>query len=163
MGPGEIYSLRMRLVAAGYTPIPCQDGRPVPTLQGIPSEGQIRSWATLHPDATETGILEGGRVVLIDDVQKTQAEKLAQQIAERDARRTQAHIRQRVRNQQRKEANRRAEGALPRSEWLKAHAIGRARPWAAAGMSMLVSAAETWDGFGWGWMGSPPSIQTSLP
>ena len=103
-------------------------------------------------------------MVLIDDVQKTPAEKLAQQIAERDARRTQAHIRQRVRNQQRKEANRRAEGALPRSEWLKAHAIGRARPWAAAGMSRcLVSAAETWDGFGWGWMGSPPSIQTSLP
>ena len=36
MGPGEIYSLRMRLVAAGYTPIPCQDGRPVLTLQGDP-------------------------------------------------------------------------------------------------------------------------------
>jgi hypothetical protein len=135
MGPGEIYSLRMRLVAAGYTPIPCQDGQPVLTLYAVPSEGQIRSWATLHPDAMETGILEGGRVVLIDDVPKTPAEKLAQQIAERDARRTRAQNRQRVRNRQRKEANRRAEGALPRSEWLKAHAIGRARPWAAAGMS----------------------------
>jgi hypothetical protein len=41
MRPGEIYSLRMRLLAAGYTPIPCEDGQPVLTLYGVRLRGKF--------------------------------------------------------------------------------------------------------------------------
>ena len=74
----------------------------------MPSELAVRSWATLHERATETGILDPvtKHVTLVTKVPTA--------------------------NQQRKEAERRARGAMPRSEWLRAH---RAKPWVDAGMS----------------------------
>jgi hypothetical protein len=79
---------------------------------GAVSEGQIRAWGTLFSDATDTGILKGGRVVLVDAVPSRPAETQAQQIAERDAQGAQARLPQRLRNQQRKEVQRRAQGSL---------------------------------------------------
>ena len=65
MKVGEIYSLRMALVNAGYIPVPCWDRKPVITLRSAPSEGFVRSWATVHPEADQTGIVVGDRVIVV--------------------------------------------------------------------------------------------------
>ena len=96
----QAYLLRMALVAAGHIPVPCRDGKPVFIPPGMPSEPAVRSWATLHERATETGILDLRAVTLVTKVPTA--------------------------NQRRKEAERRARGTMPRSEWLRAH---RAKPW----------------------------------
>jgi hypothetical protein len=113
---GQTYALRMALATAGYVPIPCRDGKPVLVLQDMPSEGFIRSWAITHPDADQTGVWNRlhRSVEIVDRVPETAAE------------------RERAANQQRKEAKRRAAGALPRAEWLAAHSKP---PWEGSGMS----------------------------
>ena len=62
---GEIYSLRMALVNAGYIPVPCRDRKPVIILRSAPSEGFVRSWATVHPEADQTGIVVGDQVIIV--------------------------------------------------------------------------------------------------
>jgi hypothetical protein len=116
MKPGEAYALRMRLAAAGHVPVPCREGKPALELESIPSEGFIRSWAIRYPDADQTGIWnrKTRSVVLVDRVPATPAE------------------RERAANQRRKEAKRRAAGALPRAEWLAAHSKP---PWEGSGKS----------------------------
>ena len=55
----QAYTLRMALVAARHIPVPClPNGKPVFIPPGMPSEPAVRSWATLHERATETGILD---------------------------------------------------------------------------------------------------------
>ena len=58
MKPVEAYILRMALVNAGHIPVPCRDGKPVYIPPSMPSEPAVRSWATLHENAYETGILD---------------------------------------------------------------------------------------------------------
>jgi hypothetical protein len=103
----QAYLLRMALVAAGHIPVPClPDGKPVFIPPGMPSIPAVQSWATLHERATETGILDQGRVTLVTKVPTA--------------------------NQRRKEAERRARGVVPRSARLEGHS---AKPWVDAGMS----------------------------
>ena len=108
MKPVEAYILRMALVNAGHIPVPCRDGKPVFVPPGMPSESAVRTWATLHERATETGILDPitRRVTLVTKVPTA--------------------------NQLQKEAKRRSQGVMPRTEWLKAHS---AKPWVRAGVS----------------------------
>ena len=127
-GPGQAWSLRQRLLDANYWPVACKDGKPVVPLWQRPSPGDVRSWGTL--EALETGIYDPQtrQVTIVDEVPaaafgSSKASEL--RVADRDSR-------QRTSNQQRKEAARRARGALPRAEWLAAHS---AKPWIAAGMS----------------------------
>ena len=70
MKPVEAYILRMALVNAGHIPVPCRDGKPVFVPAGMPSESAVRTWATLHERATETGILDPitRRVTLVTKV-----------------------------------------------------------------------------------------------
>ena len=138
MKPGEAYALRMRLAAAGHVPVPCRDGRPVLELHSVPTEGAIRSWAINHPEADQTGIWnpQARSVMIVDRVPETLGEiaarQKAQRLAEREAARGPRQERERAANQRRKEAKRRAAGAIPRAEWLASHSE---RPWARSGMS----------------------------
>ena len=66
-----------------------------------------------------------GEVTIVTEVPPGPVQIAAQRLSVRQAR-------ARTKNQQRKEAKRRAEGAIPRSEWLAAH---RSPPWAGSGMS----------------------------
>jgi len=80
MKVGEIYTLRMALVNAGYITVPCRDRKPVITLRSAPSEGFVRSWATVHPEADQTGIVVGDHVVVVADLAeaRTAAAAMAQ-------------------------------------------------------------------------------------
>ena len=133
MSPLRAYLLRVRLLAAGFVPIPCfPDGRPAVVLHTPPSESGVRSWATLYERATNTGIIINGRLAIVDEVPSTSQEpvELAElakvQIAEEN------RIKEAIKNRERKRAKRRAQGIVPRSEWLAAHS---AKPWIEAGMS----------------------------
>ena len=70
MKVGEIYSLRMALVNAGYIPVPCRDRKPVIILRSAPSEGFVRSWATVHPEADQTGIVVGDQVIIVGSLEE---------------------------------------------------------------------------------------------
>jgi hypothetical protein len=107
--PAQAYALRVALAEAGHVVVPCQNGKPVLDLEKIPSEGTIRSWAIRFPEATETGIWSP----------KTRSVTLVTKVPG-------------TRNQQFKEAKRRAAGSLPRAEWLEKH---RTPPWEGSGMS----------------------------
>ena len=69
MKPAEAYSLRMALLNAGHIPVPCRDRKPVMILQSAPSEGCVRSWATLHEHATDTGIVVGDQVTIVGSLE----------------------------------------------------------------------------------------------
>lgn len=117
MKPVEAYILRMALVNAGHIPVPCRDGKPVYIPHSMPSEPAVRSWATLHENAYETGIvdLQTHSVTLVTEV------PTGSLVTEMP-----------TANQRRKEAKRRSQGVMPRTEWLKAHG---AQPWVGAGVS----------------------------
>lgn len=117
----EAYRLRVALLNAGYCPIPCRDGKPISGAAAT-SESGIRYWINGQPSALETAVLIGGSLVVVTEAPKTPAELRAQQITERE-------LRQRKANQARKEGRRRALGALPRAEWLRANSISRDKPW----------------------------------
>ena len=106
--PLVAYRLRMRLVERGYIPCPVRDGKPVYIPHSMPSEPAVRSRATSHENAYETGIfdLQTHSVTPVTEVPTA--------------------------NQWRKEAKRRSQGVMPRTEWLKAHS---AKPWVEAGVS----------------------------
>jgi hypothetical protein len=110
----ESYRLRMALLAAGHIPVPMVGGKPVMVLREAPTEGYIRSWAQTHPDST-TGIVFAsfGLVAEVTAVPD-----------------------KRERDRLRKEAQRRAAGAPPREEWLKAHSLMQNKPWAQEGIHM---------------------------
>ena len=119
MSPLPGYLLRVRLLAAGFVPIPCfPDGRPAVVLHTPPSESGVRSWATLYERATITSIIINGRLAIVDEVPATPQEpvELAElakvQIAE------EKRIKEAIKNRERKRAKRRAQGVMPRSEWL---------------------------------------------
>ena len=69
MKPAEAYSLRMALLNAGHIPVPCRDRKSVMILQSAPSEGAVRSWATAYPDADQTGIVVGDRVIVVGSLE----------------------------------------------------------------------------------------------
>lgn len=122
----EAYRLRMRLVAAGHIPAPMHNGRAVEIPHQMPGESCVRGWATLHENATETGIvdLETRRVTLVTAVPASAAELQAMRA-----------IRQRTKNQQRLEARRRQKGIPERAAWLQAHSQDRGEPWKKLNMS----------------------------
>jgi hypothetical protein len=137
MNSYQAYVLRMQLIATGYIPIPCKDGKPAFGFWGFPSvapsEGAVRRWSA-ESDAYDTGIEIDGRLVIVTEVPKTPAQMQADAIAE-EKRRQEALIEAgRARERQRKEEKRRAEGEPTRAEWLAARG---ARPWEAAGMSRM--------------------------
>lgn len=106
MNSYQCYLLNLRLMAAGYVPCAIRDGRPLLRVSGMPTENEVRRWSG-ELGVTETGILDQGRVTPVTEVPTA--------------------------NQRRKEAERRARGAVPRSEWLKAHS--GLKPWMGTGMS----------------------------
>ena len=111
----DTYRFRLALLNAGLVPVPLYlDGRPAVIPSSHPSEAGVRSWATLYERATQTGVLQDGRITVVTEIPESR------------------QVRERTKNQQRKEAKRRAEGRMVRSEWLKAHS---APPWAESGMS----------------------------
>jgi hypothetical protein len=125
MKPGDVYSLRIRLLQSGYVPVPVYpDGRPALILHSPPSESGVRSWANRFERASLTGVCDPatGSVTIVTEVP---AQLAAQRLSERQAR-------EKTKNRQRKAAKRRAEGRMTRSDWLAAHS---SRPWLDAGMS----------------------------
>jgi hypothetical protein len=116
----EAYRLRMRLVERGYVPCPMRDGQPAEIPWNMPSESCVRGWATLHPLAVETGIvdLQTRPVTPVTEVPASEAELKALR-----------KIKQRTKNQQRLEARRRAKGIPERSVWLQTHSLMRSKPW----------------------------------
>jgi hypothetical protein len=111
MTPVQAYNLRMRLLVAGYVPFPVVGGKPATVLREGPIENYVRSWAQRYPDS-ETGILIEGQVVVVTLVPN-----------------------KRERDRLHKLAQRRASGALPRGEWLKANNISQTEPWKQVGIS----------------------------
>jgi hypothetical protein len=111
MTPVQAYNLRMRLLVAGYVPFPVVGGKPATVLREAPTENYVRSWAQRYPDS-ETGILIEGQAVVVTLVPN-----------------------KRERNRLHKLAQRRASGALPRGEWLKANNISQTEPWKQVGIS----------------------------
>ena len=124
MKPGEAYSLRIRLLQSGYVPVPVYpDGRPALILHSAPSESGVRSWGTLYERATNTGIFIDGRLVIVDAVPPQEFAVAKVQAAT---------TKEAIKNRERKQARRRAQKVVPRSEWLAAHSV---KPWIEAGMS----------------------------
>jgi hypothetical protein len=68
------YLLRIALVRAGYSPVPCRGGKPVLIPHGPVAESSILAWNNL--DADETGIYDPltRTVALADKVPASEAE-----------------------------------------------------------------------------------------
>ena len=73
MKPVEAFLLRMSLANAGFIPVPCRAGVPAVIPGTAPSEAGIRSWATLHERATETGIVVDDHLVVVADLEEARA------------------------------------------------------------------------------------------
>jgi hypothetical protein len=124
------YLFRVRLLQAGFTPVPCRDGRPV--CCGSTTESGIRGWANLYPEALETGISQGNRLVIVTEVPHHRQTKAAERGALRgEACQERARRRTHPKNREYKAAKRRAEGATLRSAWMAANSISRTKPWEA--------------------------------
>ena len=80
------YFLRLALLRAGYTPVPCHSGRPVVVPHGEVPESSILAWQNLN--APETGIYNRitGEVTIVDAVPLTEAELAVQAEAQERAR-----------------------------------------------------------------------------
>jgi hypothetical protein len=68
------YLLRIALLRAGYTPVPCRAGKPVIIPHGPVAESTILAWQNL--EAPETGIYDPvtKQAVLVTEVPKSEAE-----------------------------------------------------------------------------------------
>ena len=115
--PLVAYRLRMQLVERGHVPCPIRDGKPVYIPHSMPSEPAVRSWATLHENAYETRIVD----LQTHSVTPVTVVPMGSPVTEVP-----------TANQRRKEAKRRSQGVMPRTEWLKARS---AKPWVGAGVS----------------------------